>query len=210
MRGYGPGMGSSEPSRPSSEPPADLDPDSTELRILESALRTLGRHGTDRLRMNAVSAAAGVARGTVYRYFPTKPDLFAALVEYERRRFAAALTRAVDDEPGRQRIDILLDFVVDYLHEHPALERLLHDEPEFVLLYLRRHFAFLRHTAARIIGPAVADGVRSDMDEVSDADVAEVVLRVLIANFLVPPEDPSSVNRTLKALLGRIVAPPLS
>lgn len=198
-------MGAGDASWPADDDDANLDSESTKLRILEGALHTLGRHGTVRLRMNAVSTAVGVARGTLYRYFPTKTDLFAALVEYERRRFAEAMQRAVDEEPDRPRIDVLLDFVVDYLNQHPALERLLQDEPEFVLRYLRRHFAFLHHAAAQVIGPAIPEGTPAAADVGSD--VAEVILRVLIANFLVPPEDPPSVNRTLKTLLGGIVAP---
>lgn len=200
-------MGSSTARDPSDETPADVDPESTELRILESALHTLGRHGTDRLRMNAVSDAAGVARGTLYRYFPTKTDLFAALVEYERRRFASALKRALDDQPGQERIDVFLEFVLEYLREHPALERLLQDEPQFVLRYLRRHFSFLRQIAAQILGTPVADGTGAVEGVSGDGDMAEVVLRVLIANFLIPPEDPASVTRTLKALLAPTAAP---
>lgn len=198
-------MGQGEASRRSDDDLVNLDSESTKLRILEAALHTLGRHGTVQLRMNAVSAAAGVARGTLYRYFPTKTDLFAALVDYERRRFAEAMQRAVEEGPDRPGIDVLLDFVVEYLNQHPALERLLQDEPEFVLRYLRRHFAFLRQAAAQVIGPAIPEGTRPAVD--GGSDVAEVILRVLIANFLVPPEDPLSVNRTLKALLSAIAAP---
>ncbi len=194
-------MGPGEANRPSDDNLTDLDSDSTRLRILEGALHTLGRHGTVRLRMNAVSTYAGVARGTLYRYFPTKTDLFAALVDYERRRFAQAMQRAVEEEPDRPRIDVLLDFIVEYLSQHPALERLLQDEPEFVLLYLRNHFAFLHHAAAQVIGPAIPKGTRLAG---GGGDVAEVILRVLIANFLVPPNDPPAVNRTLKTLLGAL------
>jgi AcrR family transcriptional regulator len=194
-------MGPSGARRADDDIPASVEPESTELRILEGALRTLGRHGSSQLRMNAVSAAAGVARGTLYRYYPTKTDLFAALVDYERRRFAEALRHAVDADRSRPPMDVLLDFVLEYLHEHPALERLLQDEPEFVLRYLRRHLSFLRLTAARLIEPSFVAGKPVDVDE---AEVAEVVLRVLIANFLVPPEDPSAVNRALKALLAPI------
>lgn len=195
-------MGPGDASRPSDD---DLDSESTRLRILEGALHTLGRHGTVRLRMNAVSSYAGVARGTLYRYFPTKTDLFAALVDYERRRFAQAMQHAVDEVPDRPRIDVLLDFIVEYLSQHPALERLLQDEPEFVLRYLRSHLAFLRHAAAEVIRPVIPEGTRATVD--GGSDVAEVILRVLIANFLVPPDDPPAVNRTLKALLGAMATP---
>lgn len=155
--------------------------------------------------MNAVSTAAGVARGTLYRYFPTKSDLFAALVEYERVRFAQALDQAIEAEPERPKLDLVLDFVLGYLQVHPALERLLQDEPEFVLRYLRRHFSFLRKQTLKAIGGTGDDVASSGVQEV---DVAELVLRVLLANFLVAPDDHETVNRSLKLLIqGALVAP---
>lgn len=191
-----------EPTQPKGGAP---DLDSTQGRILEGALRTLGRHGSERLRMNAVSEAAGVSRGTLYRYFPTKGDLLAALVDYERGRFIEALESAVESEPGSGQLDLVLDFIVSYLREHPALDRLLQDEPEFVLNYLRHHFAFLMRTAARVLAEDPGS-----VGERAQLELAEVALRVLVANFLVPPKDPEAVNRTLKAMLESQFTTPVS
>lgn len=189
-------MAQGERPTPSADDTLDVALDSTESRILEGALRTLGRHGSERLRMNAVSAAAQVSRGTLYRYFPTKGDLLAALVEYERRRFIDALDVAIESGHGPAQIDLVLDFIVDYLREHPALDRLLRDEPEFVLRYLRHHFSFLLQATAWVL--------TDDSGEIgppTQVELAEVALRVLVANFLVPPKDPAAVNRTLKRML---------
>jgi len=180
--------------------PPGPDEDRTEHRILEGALRTLGRHGTEQLRMNAVSSAAGVSRGTLYRYFPTKNALFAALVEYERARFADALRTALAGADG-DRVDVVLDFVLEYLREHPALERLLYDEPGFVLTYLRQHLAFLRSTTGLVLGEAVEESDLVRHGGLEPEDVYEVVLRLLLANFLVPAEDPEILNRTVRAML---------
>jgi AcrR family transcriptional regulator len=47
-----------------------------------------------------VAARAGIAAGTVYRYFPGKADLVAALVDSESGRELAALRRAAEAAPG--------------------------------------------------------------------------------------------------------------
>jgi AcrR family transcriptional regulator len=47
-----------------------------------------------------VAARAGVAAGTVYRYFPGKNDLVGALVESVSERELKALRRAADAAPG--------------------------------------------------------------------------------------------------------------
>jgi AcrR family transcriptional regulator len=50
------------------------------VRVLEAARVLVSRDGPD-VRMDAIAAEAGVAVGTVYRHFPTKEALVAAVVE---------------------------------------------------------------------------------------------------------------------------------
>jgi AcrR family transcriptional regulator len=52
------------------------------------------------VQIAAVAARAGIAAGTVYRYFPSKTDLVAALVAAEAAAEIAALNRAGDLAPG--------------------------------------------------------------------------------------------------------------
>ncbi|MGH9093739.1 MAG: TetR/AcrR family transcriptional regulator, partial [Acidimicrobiales bacterium] len=80
---------------------ADLIP-ATRDHILESALLAMGRSGIRRLTMAEISEQAGLSRGTVYRYFPTKENLLAVLAEYEQDRFADGLRRALAGVPEDQ------------------------------------------------------------------------------------------------------------
>lgn len=48
--------------------------------LLDAALRLLERQPYETLTMSAVAAAAGVAKGTTYLYFPTREALFLALL----------------------------------------------------------------------------------------------------------------------------------
>jgi AcrR family transcriptional regulator len=49
-------------------------------QILEAALELVGHHGLADLSMDELAAAAGVSRATLYRLFPGKSALFAALI----------------------------------------------------------------------------------------------------------------------------------
>src|SRR5919204_812240 len=49
-------------------------------RILDTALELVGRHGLAELSMDELAAEAGVSRATLYRLFPGKAALFAALI----------------------------------------------------------------------------------------------------------------------------------
>ena len=50
-------------------------------QILDAALRLWTEHGFDATTVDALAREAGVAKGTVYLYFATKEELFAAAVE---------------------------------------------------------------------------------------------------------------------------------
>jgi AcrR family transcriptional regulator len=65
------------------------------------AARTLAAEGgMGSVQIAAVAERAGIAAGTVYRYFPAKTDLVAALVAAHCAAEIAALNRAADAAPG--------------------------------------------------------------------------------------------------------------
>ena len=69
------------PSRTALLDALDLEPESgTRQRVLEAAAELVGRDGLARLSMDELASTAGVSRASVYRLFPGKPALFAALV----------------------------------------------------------------------------------------------------------------------------------
>ncbi len=67
-------------------------------RILEGASRVFQASGFDAASMNDITQAAGVSKGTLYVYFQNKEQLFIALIDEERERFAAGLFEQLDDE----------------------------------------------------------------------------------------------------------------
>lgn len=73
--------------------PKIVDRDAMRLRILEAAQGVFARDGVHAARMDAVAKAAGLAKGTLYLYFPSKEALTAALV---RAHFAAAEARIAE------------------------------------------------------------------------------------------------------------------
>lgn len=69
---------------------AGADPAKRE-QIIDGAKRVFMRMGFDAASMNDVTREAGVSKGTIYVYFQSKEDLFAALIEREKGRFAEQL-----------------------------------------------------------------------------------------------------------------------
>lgn len=53
--------------------------DDVSQRLLQAAARCIVRRGTAHVRMGEIAAEAGVARSTIYRYFPTRGQLIVGL-----------------------------------------------------------------------------------------------------------------------------------
>src|SRR5580704_19277744 len=87
-----------------------------EERILSATLRLIARRGVKRLGMQEVSEAAGVSRGTLYRYFPSKEQLLAAVANYDERGFSDGLATALGEvtDPSA-RIQALVAFAFGYI-----------------------------------------------------------------------------------------------
>jgi AcrR family transcriptional regulator len=80
-------------------------------RILETARAQIIEHGPD-VGMSEIANAAGLAVGTLYRHFPTKTDLVAAVITEQVERLAEAAEAAwVRVETGSTASEELLVFV---------------------------------------------------------------------------------------------------
>lgn len=75
----------------------------TRDQVLESALELVGRGGLAALSMDDLAAAAGVSRATLYRLFPGKSALFAALIRtYSPWMGVAEVVDAMPAGPPRE------------------------------------------------------------------------------------------------------------
>jgi AcrR family transcriptional regulator len=68
--------------------------------IVDAARAAAGSGGMAAIQIAPIAARAGVAAGTVYRYFPGKNELIGALVESVSGREIEELRRAADVAPG--------------------------------------------------------------------------------------------------------------
>ena len=71
-----------------------------EKAILDAAMALAGEGGMASVQIAAVARRAGIAAGTVYRYFPTKNDLVAELIAAVAGRELDAMRMAADAAPG--------------------------------------------------------------------------------------------------------------
>ena len=85
------------------------------LQILGCAAAVCAASGYDELTVADVAERAGVAKGTVFRYFPTKEDLGRALAGQHLARWADDLDRRLARLPGPPAPDIAARLLVESL-----------------------------------------------------------------------------------------------
>ncbi|MFJ3419647.1 MULTISPECIES: TetR/AcrR family transcriptional regulator [unclassified Streptomyces] len=101
---------------------------STEERreqLLTVGARLFSEDPYDDVWIEQVAEIAGVSRGLLYHYFPTKRDFFAAVVERESERMLR-MTAAVPGVPAREQLAVALDTYLEYVHTHAHGYRAFH------------------------------------------------------------------------------------
>jgi AcrR family transcriptional regulator len=96
----------------------------TRERLLEAAAREFARRGLERANIDAISLAAGFAKGTVYNYFASKDDLFLAVVDEACAR-ATASASAPPRALARDRLRVTLAAFCDWAGANEGFARVL-------------------------------------------------------------------------------------
>ncbi|GAA3136796.1 TetR/AcrR family transcriptional regulator [Streptomyces rameus] len=101
---------------------------STEERreqLLSVGARLFSENPYDEVWIEQVAEIAGVSRGLLYHYFPTKRDFFAAVVDRESARMLR-MTAAEPGVPVREQLAAGLDTYLGYVEDHAHGFRAFH------------------------------------------------------------------------------------
>ncbi|WP_345548861.1 TetR/AcrR family transcriptional regulator [Streptomyces lannensis] len=94
-------------------------------QLLAVGARLFSENPYDDVWIEQVAEIAGVSRGLLYHYFPTKRDFFAAVVERESARMLR-MTAAAPGVPLREQLTTGLDTFLSYVAEHAHGFRVFH------------------------------------------------------------------------------------
>ncbi|MBW2292163.1 MAG: TetR/AcrR family transcriptional regulator [Deltaproteobacteria bacterium] len=88
-------------------------------RILDAAREVFFREGFMLANLDEVATLAGVAKGTLYRYFESKADLYVAVLAENGQVFVQKMNEVAQAErPVRECLRELGDFYLDHWSEH--------------------------------------------------------------------------------------------
>ena len=101
--------------------------------VLEAAAVLFRRHGVESVSMDAIAAAAGVGKGTLFRRFGDKAGLAAALLDQQERALQEAILfgpaplgpgKQDDEPPADDRLRAFIGAYLDYVVTHLDVVRM--------------------------------------------------------------------------------------
>jgi AcrR family transcriptional regulator len=161
------------------------------------------RSGVDRVVILNVCKAAGISRGTFYRYFSAQDELLDALVRHKREGFHRGLIRATRafTDPD-ELFDAFIEHLEKYL-EHTQARQLLIVSPDFALGFFHRFF----HDAVvrfQDVLATVFDAWDERLDAKLDRElICELLIRYVLSEHLAPS---GKTGRALPARIKRLIA----
>lgn len=179
-----------EPIPPGGTPsdPRAATPDVT-AKVVDGALRAMARYGLSKLTVDDVAREAGISRATLYRYFPGRGAVLAAVVQAETDRLRQGLDEALADVATLdEALSAVARFGARAFTDHAALQHLLTTEPGAVLPHLCFAGADnLLTVAADRIGPHLC----RFMGPLQARRTGEWLARIVLSYGLAPPPEPA-------------------
>jgi AcrR family transcriptional regulator len=102
--------------------PRSTDPEAraaTYDRLLRVAASEFGQVGFEQANINTIAERAGLGKGTIYLYFPSKHDLFLALLRAISQRQIAVVRAALGSGNLQQQLEALVSAIARCALEDP-------------------------------------------------------------------------------------------
>lgn len=96
-----------------------MSTDARREQLLAAGTDLLGRRPYDEVSIGEIAAAAGVSKGLLYHYFPTKKDFVLAALRRGEDELSQ-LTAPDPDLPPAEQLTAGLDRFLDFVEEHAA------------------------------------------------------------------------------------------
>ena len=162
-----------------------LDRDLKRKQILDAAERLFLRNGYEATAVAEVARRAGVANNAVYRYFPSKDDLLAAMLARRQERAIESLPGPETLTPEEQVLAMLAQ-----LDQVAKLTAVVHERAQHSAAVARMHDAF--HAAAdRLLRSLFQDAGL----EVNDAALAAKAMMALVEGIHLHEPDRDTATR---------------
>ena len=150
-------------------------PGSTELRIAAAARKILEQEGAEAVSMRRVAADVGITAMAIYRHFPGRDALLAAVADAGFE----ALSRQYKESnrrPFKAQLSELMEKYLDFALKHPRLFEYMFLSPRKEARRFPADFIARRSPTANILADLVKRAI--DSRELKEDDAWEVALSI--------------------------------
>jgi AcrR family transcriptional regulator len=88
-------------------------------KILAAAAKLFASHHFHQARMEDIAEAAAVGKGTLYRYFKDKEELYMALLNRVAEEWTERVSAAAEVQGARAKLEAVVTAIIEFCDEHP-------------------------------------------------------------------------------------------
>lgn len=175
----------------------------TTARILDGALSALARQGLRKLSMSDICEEAGIARGTLYRYFKSRDEVLEAVSRHVATSMTIALEQGVRERPDpANRIRVVMDVLIGYWQAHPEMVQVGKVEPAFAMSYLERVLPQFKVILLDFLDPVLAESAAVQSGAATEEQFVDLMLRVAFLHYFMPSPESTSLGEVVANLAG--------
>jgi AcrR family transcriptional regulator len=183
----------------------------TRQKLFEAAVDLIAERGYGQTTVDDIALRAGVAKGTVYYNFPSKPKLFEELLRHGIGLLTAQFRDAVAGLPPREAVGALIRAELAYIQRYRAFAQLLLSEMWRTNREWQQTLHLLREEAIGVIADVLQAGVAAgdfpaDLDvRVASSALFGVGLVVAVDWLVFTPDRPiEEVEESLSGIVRRV------
>ncbi len=178
-------------------------------QILEAAHHHFSHFGFSKATMTDIATELGMGKASLYYYYPTKEELFQAVLTTKHDAFVKELERVADaNGPAVGKLRSFVEMRMDYFHEFMNLNLVDFQHWQTIRPQLRVTFRRLAQQEYVIIHQMIREGIRKGEIETGSPDkCAQALLQIMRGvrcQFLrtidgpqVPPKDFQVLKREM-------------
>lgn len=186
-------------------------PSDTQQKILDAAIDVFAQKGYHDTRVDEIVDASKTSKGAVYFYFPSKQDIFLAIVDKFANLLAGRLDKAMSEQAhGVERVSLALSICLNTFEQYRSLAKVFLVQAAGLGVAFENKQIEIHTRFAGLIQKQLDDAVQEGDLPPIDTEVAAYVWMGAIYDLVIrwvrtgQPE-PSRIFPTLQVMLLRSV-----
>lgn len=168
-------------------------------QILEAAIHVFAQKGFHQALVEEIASEAGIGKGTVYEYFPSKRELFREIVKYAASiHLNAIATSLAAPTTVKEKLGELFRIHLEFLSKHRDMARLLVMEYPSLGGEMYEWLVEQRRQVSQLVERMLAQGISlGELRPIDQSLAAQIILgaQAAISSWVVfCPDAPSSLT----------------